>query len=81
MSDVDREIVGLVGDVGGTNARFAIAEVRDGRIRLRDAKVLAAADYKTSDAALSAYLGSLKHGGPKPDYAVVAAAGPVHAAR
>jgi glucokinase len=77
MSDTDCEIVGLVGDVGGTNARFAIAEVRGGAIRLRDAKVLAAADYKTSDAALSAYLGGLNGDNPRPDYAVVAAAGPV----
>jgi glucokinase len=77
MTDVDAEIVGLVGDVGGTNARFAIAEVRGDKIRLRDARVLAAADYKTSKAALTAYLGGLKDDGPKPEYAVVAAAGPV----
>jgi len=77
MTDGNAEIVGLVGDVGGTNARFAIAEVRGGKIRLRDAKVLAAADYKTSDAALAAYLDGLNGDKPKPDYAVVAAAGPV----
>ena len=77
MTDGNAEIVGLVGDVGGTNARFAIAEVRGGKIRLRDAKVLAAADYKTSDAALAAYLDCLNGDKPKPDYAVVAAAGPV----
>ena len=77
MSDVEKAVVGLVGDVGGTNARFAIAEVRGDKIRLRDAKVLAAADYKTSKAALSAYLGGLNGDSPKPDYAVVAAAGPV----
>jgi glucokinase len=77
MTDSDLEIVGLVGDVGGTNARFAIAEVRSGKIRLRDARVLAAADYKTSDAALAAYLDALNGDKPKPDYAVVAAAGPV----
>jgi glucokinase len=77
MTDVKPEIVGLVGDVGGTNARFAIAEVRGDKIRLRDARVLAAADYKTSKAALSAYLEGLKGDGPKPEYAVVAAAGPV----
>jgi len=77
MTKSEPEIVGLVGDVGGTNARFAIAEVRGGKIRLRDAKVLAAADYKTSKAALSAYLAGLKDDGARPDYAVVAAAGPV----
>ena len=76
MSDTDAEIVGLVGDVGGTNARFAIAEVRGDKIRLRDAKVLAAADYKTSKAALTAYLKGLKGDNPPPEYAVVAAAGP-----
>jgi len=77
MTNVEPEIVGLVGDVGGTNARFAIAEVRGDKIRLRDAKVLAAADYRTSKAALTAYLDGLNGDEPKPDYAVVAAAGPV----
>ena len=78
MTNPEPDIVGLVGDVGGTNARFAIAEVRAGKIRLRDARVLAAAEYKTSKAALSAYLEGLKKHDPRPDYAVVAAAGPVN---
>jgi len=79
MTETSDVIVGLVGDVGGTNARFAIAEVRGDKIKLRDAKALAAADYKTSKAALTAYLKGLKDDdGPKPEYAVVAAAGPVH---
>ena len=78
MTQSDLEIVGLVGDVGGTNARFAIAEVSGGKIALRDARVLAAADYETSEAALAAYLKGLTGKGPKPDYAVVAAAGPVN---
>jgi len=78
MTDAEPKIVGLVGDVGGTNARFAIAEVGGGKIRLRDAKVLAAADYETSEAALAAYLKGLRAVGPRPDYAVVAAAGPVN---
>ncbi len=77
MSKSKSEIVGLVGDVGGTNARFAIAEVHDGKIKLRDARVLAAADYKTSQDALAAYLDGLNGKDPKPRYAVVAAAGPV----
>ena len=66
---------GLVGDVGGTHARFAIAETHGRRTRIRHAAVLAAADYPTGEAALEAYLKGLK--GKRPHLAVVAAAGPI----
>jgi glucokinase len=66
---------GLVGDVGGTHARFAIAETRGKQTRIRHAAVLNAADYPTGEAALEAYLKRLK--GKRPQAAVIAAAGPI----
>ncbi|HEY3889194.1 MAG TPA: glucokinase [Caulobacteraceae bacterium] len=66
---------GLVGDVGGTHARFAIAETDGKRTRIRQAAVLNAADYPTGEAALEAYLKRLK--GRRPQAAVIAAAGPI----
>jgi glucokinase len=71
MSDALR---GVVGDVGGTHARFAVGE-RDGeRVRVSHVRVLPAADYETGEAALSAYLAGLDDA---PRRAVIAAAGPV----
>ena len=70
---------GLVGDVGGTHARFAIAETQGKRTRIGQAAVLAAADYPTGEAALEAYLKRLK--GERPRLAVIAAAGPIHKGR
>ncbi len=68
---------GLVGDVGGTHARFAVA-TRTGaaRVRISQARVLDAADYRTGDAALVAYLAELK--GARPRFAIIAAAGPIN---
>lgn len=66
---------GLVGDVGGTHARFAIATVDRGRVRIRQARTLDAADFRSGDAALTAYLSRLRD--PRPRMAVIAAAGPV----
>ena len=68
-------IPGLVGDVGGTHARFAIAETHGRRTRIKHPAVLAAADYPTGEAALEAYLIGLK--GKRPHLAVIAAAGPI----
>jgi len=66
---------GLVGDVGGTHARFAIAETDGKTTRISHAAVLQAADYPTGEAALEAYLKRLK--GARPHQAVIAAAGPI----
>jgi len=68
---------GLVGDVGGTHARFAIATRADDerRFRISQARVLDAARYRTGDAALAAYLAELSTAPPK--IAVIAAAGPI----
>ena len=70
------EIIGLVGDVGGTNARFAVAHVRGGTIRLRHAQVLQAAEFAAGATAVSAYLAGLPEN-DRPRLAVIAAAGPV----
>lgn len=67
-------ITGLVGDVGGTNARFAVARVGNGRIRLDEPVSLPAAEFKTGAEAVEAFLERL---GRRPRRAVIAAAGPV----
>jgi glucokinase len=71
------EITGLVGDVGGTNARFAVAQVAASGIRVHSVKVLHAADYPTAAEALSAYLAGLP-AKDRPSLAVIAAAGPIN---
>jgi glucokinase len=69
---------GLVGDVGGTNARFALAYVGPHGVRVEDPVGFKAADYPTGDAALKAYLGQLPKGAGRPRFAVMAAAGPIN---
>jgi glucokinase len=69
-------VTGLVGDVGGTHARFALAVAHGGRVTIDEPVTYRAAEYPTGDAALSAYLAQLKEKAPA--YAVVAAAGPIH---
>ena len=59
-----RGVYGMVGDVGGTNARFALAEVSGGKIRLEEPVTLKAADYKTGEDAVCAFLEKL--GGQRP---------------
>ncbi|HLI66034.1 MAG TPA: glucokinase [Caulobacteraceae bacterium] len=70
---------GLVGDVGGTHARFALARLEAGRVHVTHAKVLSAHDYRSGEAALAAYCGHLPDRAPK--QAVIAAAGPIENAR
>lgn len=64
----------LVADIGGTNARFAIAEVSDGAISIRDAQTFRAEDFETIRDAADAYLESVAE---KPKRACFAAAGPI----
>ena len=72
----------LAGDVGGTNARFAIAQVSKAGVRLRAARSgccdapAGRRDYPTGAAALSDYLSGLE-GDERPRLAVIAAAGPI----
>ena len=63
----------LLGDIGGTNARFALA--RDGEIRMLAS--LRVAEHATASAALAEILQGLA--GPRPRRAVFACAGPVEA--
>ncbi len=63
----------LVGDIGGTNARFALAEP-EGHAYLQE-KVLQCAEYNTPELAIRAYLDSIE--APMPSAICLAAAGPV----
>ncbi|KCZ53843.1 glucokinase [Hyphomonas chukchiensis] len=64
----------LVGDVGGTNVRFAMARRVDGRFRIEDFEKLKGDDFKSFDDALASYL---EKTGLKPSKACFAMAGPV----
>lgn len=64
----------LVGDVGGTNVRFALATRRDGALRIERFEVYAGKDYETFDAVLHDYLGQT---GIRCSTACLAMAGPV----
>jgi glucokinase len=64
----------LVGDVGGTHARFAIASRQAGTFVIETFKVLEGDAHATFDDALAAYLGSAD---VQPDAACIAIAGPV----
>jgi glucokinase len=77
MASGKDQIIGLVGDIGGTNARFALAARRAGRLTIEHPASLHAADHPTSDDALRAYLSALD-AADRPSLAVVAAAGPIN---
>lgn len=64
----------LVADIGGTNARFAIAQGGDG-ITLEHIRILPTGDYDSLQSAVLAYLAETA--GPRPDIASIAVAAPV----
>jgi len=64
---------GLVGDVGGTNARLALV---DSTGKIRNPKTYAAADYGSLSEVIAEYLETTA-GRQRPDNAVLAVAGPV----
>ncbi len=66
---------GLVGDIGGTHARFALAVKGRGRSQIRDAKTLDNSGHASIEAAIEAYLKDV--GGERPERAVLAVAGPI----
>ena len=67
---------GLVADLGGTNARFAIASVAPGgAVTLSEAAGLRARDYPTAEDAVRTYLAGVSD--PTLDFAAMACAGPV----
>lgn len=65
----------LVGDIGGTNARFALAETGADRPRLRELRVLATADFASLQQAARYYLDQV---GVRPKRAAIAVACPAH---
>lgn len=63
-------------DIGGTNARFALAEVEDGRVlRLSEECTLRTAEHESLEAAWEAFGAGVGH--PLPPAAAIALAGPV----
>jgi glucokinase len=66
----------LVGDVGGTNVRFAIAETGGGAPLVTNAESYRVADFGGLEEAIEHYLTRM-HRGPRPRAAVVAVAAPV----
>ena len=65
---------GLVGDVGGTNARFALV---DGEGRVRNLHIYQAADYASLDVIIANFLERTMGRNKRPPRAVIAVAGPV----
>jgi glucokinase len=65
----------LVGDVGGTNCRFALVEASGHEVRLVDPQSFKVADYPRLEDAIDHYLQSRP--ADRPGQAVVAVAGPV----
>ena len=63
----------LIGDIGGTNARFALADSQ--APGFSEEMTLKCRDFETADTAISAYLEKVK--APSPDIICIAAAGPV----
>jgi len=63
----------LIGDIGGTNARFALADPSG--VGFFNELTLCCADYKTADDGITDYLA--RSGNIKPDVICLAAAGPV----
>ncbi|MGB1026692.1 MAG: glucokinase, partial [Rhodospirillaceae bacterium] len=54
---------GLIADIGGTNARFALANALGG---IRDERVLACKDHAGPLEAAQAYLAAIGYDGPPP---------------
>lgn len=65
----------LVGDVGGTNVRFALVEPNGEGLVLTDPKGFTRTDFPSLEAAIDHYLA--EQGGDRPAGAVIAVAGPV----
>lgn len=74
---MSRESYSLVGDIGGTNARFAL--VQQGQVRLEAIRVLPCRDYENLDRAVASYLAD--SGVVSVDQACLAVASPVRGTR
>ena len=64
----------LVADIGGTNARFALARIENNAISIRDQQTFRAEDFESIRDAADAYLESVAE---KPKQGCFAAAGPI----
>ena len=64
----------IVGDVGGTNVRLAVAERREGALKIDHFRKFAGDDYPSFEAVLEAYLAE---SGARADAACFALAGPI----
>ncbi len=64
----------LVADIGGTNARFALAHLNNGEIAVEEPRSFRAEEFESLRAAADAYLGAVS---VKPKTACFAVAGPV----
>lgn len=76
MADGASTPMRLVGDIGGTNARFALAEPTTGRPRLSSFENLRCEDYPSLEEAIAAYFAG-QPAERRPSSAVIAVAGPV----
>ena len=68
-------MLGLVGDIGGTNARFALVDDVGGRLSITEPGAYPTKDHSSPEDTIEAYLEET--GAPRPDKAVLAVAGPV----
>ena len=64
----------LVADIGGTNARFAIADLKNGAFEIREVEYFRTEDFESARDAVEAYIGSKSI---NPTAACFAVAGPV----
>lgn len=68
-------MAGLVGDIGGTHARFALAEIKGGRPVISAPRSYVNKDHPSPESAIETYLKDT--GAERPALAVLAVAGPV----
>jgi len=68
---------GIVADIGGTHARFALAQISGAGAKISRPASLLASDYTSPCAAAAAYLAAEPERPAKLDFAVFACAGPV----
>lgn len=74
-TDDPQGCLGLVGDIGGTNARFALTDLSSPNPRLISPRTFVCDRFASAHAAIDSYLAGL--GRPRPEAAVIAVAGPV----
>jgi glucokinase len=76
MADAALSPVGLVGDIGGTHARFALVHTAKGRPELIAPKIYLCRDFASAEQAVGAYLAQSPTD-LRPGAAVLAVAGPI----